>query len=341
MALPVFVCCLCACSDLATDPLQEDLARYTVLFTRNDTELNVPGGTGRSICIIWGDGSHLKDLSQHPAGGYGGLRGFDDAPRFSPDGNSVAFLSNRAGGQEIFVMNADGTNKRNVTNDPDLDLEFDWSPDGQQIAFAHLGGATYRVMVVNVDGSNLVAVSDSTMNARYPVWSPDGGKLAYARLMSGSNPPVWQVVVKDLNSGAVQVLSDSGESAVFPHWSTDSKRVYYMVLGVGLEARSLDGSYEGSVPGCFPYTLSWSPGGDNLLCDDMNGITIIDRDLSSFRPLYVDGFDPEWSPDGRWILFLHKNMQYVDEVFAVASNGSVARRVSSSPFGEGSPSWKP
>ena len=333
--------CLSACSDLATDPLQQDLARYTVLFTRNDTELNVSGGTGRSIFTVRGDGTSLRNLSQHTAGGYGGLRGFDNAPRFSPDGKTVAFLTNRAGGQEMFVMNADGTNKRNITNDADLDLEFDWSPDGQRIAFTHLDGATYRVMIVDVDGSNLVPVSDSTMNVRYPAWSPDGGMLAYSRLMSGTNPPAWQVVTKDLSSGAVQVVSDSSASAVFPHWSTDSKRVYYMVLGVGLEARSLDGSFEGGLPGCFPYKLSWSPGGDNLLCDDMNGIAVVDRDLTSFRPLYVDGIDPEWSPDGRWILFLHKNMQLVDEVFAVASNGSVARRVSSSPFGEGSPSWKP
>ena len=337
----MLITCLCACSDLATDPLQEELARYTVLFTRNDTELNVSGGTGRSIFTVWGDGTNLRNLSQHPAGGYGALRGFDDAPRFSPDGKSLAFLTNRAGGQEIFVMNADGTNKRNITNDPDLDLEFDWSPDGQRIAFTRLVGSTYRVMIVDVDGSNAVQESDSTLNARYPVWSPNGGMLAYSRLMSGTNPPAWQIVTRDLNSGTVQIISDSSASAVFPHWSTDSKRVYYMVLGVGLEARSLDGSFEGSLPGCFPYKLSWSPGGDSFLCDDGPSIAVVDRDLSSFRPLYVDGFDPEWSQDGRWILFLHKNTQLVDEVFAVTSNGSAARRVSSSPFGEGSPSWKP
>src|SRR5437867_9121346 len=95
-------------TDLGVDPIEQELQRYKVLFARNTTELNAPGGTERTVYLVNADGSNLQNLSQHPKGGYPGIgNGWDSAPQFSPDGNLIAFQTNRQGNQELYVMQAD------------------------------------------------------------------------------------------------------------------------------------------------------------------------------------------------------------------------------------------
>ena len=61
----------------------------------------------------------------------------DVQPAWSPDGQKIAFVSDRTGDAEIFVMNADGTDVVQLTNNPAADVEPSWSPDGKSIAFYH------------------------------------------------------------------------------------------------------------------------------------------------------------------------------------------------------------
>ena len=59
----------------------------------------------------------------------------DASPTWSPDGEHIAFTSDRTGNLEIFVMDADGSSQHDITNDPGYDLQPTWSPDGEKIAF--------------------------------------------------------------------------------------------------------------------------------------------------------------------------------------------------------------
>lgn len=88
-------------------------------------------------------------------------------PAVSPDGSKVAFVLNR----EIFVMNADGTNQLQLTENTADDTEPTWSPDGKKIAFATNRDGNYEIYVMNADGSNPVNITNDSRNDRQPAWT--------------------------------------------------------------------------------------------------------------------------------------------------------------------------
>lgn len=100
-------------------------------------------------------------------------------PAFSPDGARIAFVSQRDGNAEIYVMNADGTGATRVTNDPQADGRPSFTPDGQTIVFhsARTAGKQ-QIWSVNIDGSNLTQLTRDSVNFA-PTISPDGQTIAY------------------------------------------------------------------------------------------------------------------------------------------------------------------
>jgi Tol biopolymer transport system component len=97
----------------------------------------------------------------------------DRFPRWSPDGSKIAFVSDRDGNAEIYVMNADGSNPLNLTNNPASDAvqgDFAWSPDGTQILFHTDRDGNVEVYVMNSDGSNPINLSNSPETDYNAIW---------------------------------------------------------------------------------------------------------------------------------------------------------------------------
>ena len=162
---------------------------------------------GRTIVFVsWRDGngevyamdangSGPRNLTQNPAN--------DVRPAWSPDGRRIAFVSSRARRHdasldldvlarydrqsEIYVMNADGSRKRNLTRDRASDDLPTWSPDGRRIAFLHgRGRGRGQLYVVNADGSglrNLGRIAGPALFASQLVWSPDGRTIYFGRYL--------------------------------------------------------------------------------------------------------------------------------------------------------------
>jgi TolB protein len=136
-----------------------------------------PSTFTRDIYLVNSDGSDLTRLTS-------GV-GNNVYPAFSPDGSKIVFTSNRTGTSQVWLMNADGSNQRQLTFDPQpKDQVPDWSPDGSKIAYlvdthgiADMGNSWGDIWVMNADGSGQHPI---TSGATYygTAWSPDGSRIA-------------------------------------------------------------------------------------------------------------------------------------------------------------------
>lgn len=146
-------------------------------------------------------------------------RGERDAwdPAWSPDGTRITYA--RHGG--IWVMNADGTNRQQLTNDYGRDPQ--WSPDSTQIVYSPDGRLTDSdgVWVVNADGTNQRQLT--TDYGRNPQWSPDSTRITYVVDIGLTDPGhgVWVVNADGTNP---QQLTTDGE---YPQWSPDGTQITF------------------------------------------------------------------------------------------------------------------
>src|SRR5215218_3232492 len=91
----------------------------------------------------------------------------------------IAFMSDRDGDEEVFVMDPDGTDQTNLTNNPAVDLQPSWSPDGKKIAFTSKRDDNQEIYLMNPDGSGQTNLTNNPADDFQPSWSPDGKKIAF------------------------------------------------------------------------------------------------------------------------------------------------------------------
>lgn len=116
------------------------------------------------------DGAHEFRLTTDPAN--------DSQCTWSPDGQHIAFVSDRGQSESIYVMDTDGQNVHLLIDIPATNPS--WSPDGRMIAFVSHQTGKSRLAVSDIDGSAIHWLSAEDANAVFPAWSPGGGKIAFA-----------------------------------------------------------------------------------------------------------------------------------------------------------------
>jgi Subtilase family/WD40-like Beta Propeller Repeat len=151
---------------------------------------------------------------------------------WSPDNKTIAFESERSNHSEIYLMNADGTNQRQLTttlpSSPGYPFfgafNVTWSPDGQTLMYSSLFDGIYAL---SPDKTNLrKIVGDKTMHVSYPTWSPDGTTIAYSRSIPGRQNDIWTMNPDGTNQ---QQLTTDPADERFPQWSPDSKQLSFAV----------------------------------------------------------------------------------------------------------------
>ena len=213
---------LVACLWLATPPLWGKIVFYS------DRDGNY------EIYTMNADGSNQTRLTFNQAG--------DFAPAWSPNGRQIVFASFRHDehladidldehNAEIYVMDADGSNQRQLTHHHGWDGDPDWSPDGSQIAFnsdRNSGRADLSIFVMDADGGNVRQVTD-TLVAQRPKWSPDGEWILFMEddvfAIRPDGTDLWRVSEPKPDTGSY-----------LGGWSSDGKQILYEETNFDLDA---------------------------------------------------------------------------------------------------------
>src|ERR1700687_4209753 len=206
----------------------------------------------------------VGDIFPLPSGGgpaklISGGMAFDSQPKFSPDGKWIAFLSDREGSENIWIMHPDGSEVKQGSKDPNNEFASpSWAPDGNYIfvSKAGFGITTYEVWMYHVRGGTGVQITKAKPapttprkerhNAIGVVASADGKYIYYAVRHGGfaynAQFPLWQIARRDRKTGDEDVLIEQLDSSFRPLLSPDGTQVLYVTryeTESGLRLRNL------------------------------------------------------------------------------------------------------
>lgn len=210
-------------------------------------------GEDFEIYVVNVDGSGLRNVTQNSA--FDGWR-----PTWSPDGQRIAFFSDRTGDEEIWVVNLDGSNPVNLTDTPGSDAHPAWSPDGTRIAFVSARDGGSQIWVMNPDGTEQQQVTAVPSGADWPAWSADGTRIAFDSFEAGERQ-IWWI----LSDGTdLQQLTDWDSGASTAAFHRDGTRVAFSSDRDGsldIWSMNIDGTNPQNLTGgsCCDFFPSWSP----------------------------------------------------------------------------------
>jgi len=190
-------------------------------------------------------------------------------PRWSRDAKSILFQSNRSGEWQIYVMDADGGNVRQITSGGANNDFPDWSPDNRSIAFVSDRGGDEDVYVMRMDGSGLRNLSSDPARDIHPYWAPDGKKLLFNSTRDGGKLQIYEVDVDGANLHRLVASGDDDTCA----------RI-------------------GPRGDCFVYLSNLSIGQDDVVLRRRDG----SQPTNLTHDSAPDGW-PTWMPDGRSIVY--------------------------------------
>ena len=173
----------------------------------------VTGGTTPSL-------ERIQRMTKHSA--------IETEPVLSPDGDTLAYISDRTGGPQIYLMDLSTKKSRRLTLSDKYNINPAWSPDGSMIAYCNVKNNKSTVFRLGV-ADNIIGlgrqVSPNGMNAESPVWSPDGSIIAYSANQGTGKGSNWKIYYSLSSGGSASRLTNSadGINETNPAWNSGLK----------------------------------------------------------------------------------------------------------------------
>ena len=234
----------------------------------------------------------------------------DGYPMLSPDGKLILFESDRYGTSEIYVMDVDGKNLKQLTHNQFHDNSPKWSPDGTKIIFARERNDDSDIWMINADGTNEIQLTKTPGDDSHPNFSPDGTRIIFNSARSTPDLKAewrfqWhEVFTMKIDGTDVKQISRFKTVSTYPSFSPDGTKI------------------------CFRHVLDNSAGFNYDLSTGRRNSEVFVMNADGTNPVNVsnnaayDGW-PAWTPDGKVIFSSNRGgIPYHAQLYRVNSDGS-------------------
>lgn len=263
----------------------------------------------------------------------------------------IAFTTDRDGNQEVYTMNANGTDLCNLTQHPAQDGSPSWSPSLDRLAFVSDRKGSSDIFIMNADGTDVAQLTFGAADEIHPAWSPNGAWIAYVSNEDGD----WEIFLMNVTGGGVMQLTKNTAWDSYPFWSPDSQRMVFI--------SDRDGNYELYLYDLISHTetrltndpasdafAAWSPidgkiaftsardGALELYLLDLTTVPQRITRLTYTVPASAANRYPSWSNDGVWLAFTSWRDGNA-EIYLIRRDGWGMQNLTRHPATDEFPAW--
>ncbi len=279
----------------------------------------------------------------------------DTAPVWAPESNRIAFVAERDGNKEIYVMASDGTGQANISNNSALDDNPSWNPisGSNLIVFETNRDGNLELYTMKSDGSEVTNITNSTGDDSNAIWAPGGDRLAFVSTRDGNS----EIYVMNADGTDVNRITNNNATDSSPTWSTEGNKIAYIsdrdgnqdIWVADLSALPTVNEFQvTNITGANNFSPVWSPvpssptiaylsnrdGNNEVYIVDFT--TLVETRITTSTD--VDENDLTWRADGLKMAFVGVKASIAD-IYTINISGTGYANITQSNFNDTSPSW--
>jgi Tol biopolymer transport system component len=270
---------------------------------------------------------------------------------------SAVFHSARDGNSEIYVMNADGSAQRRITDEAAEDIWPDLSPNGRYAAFASNRTGNREILMQNLVTGEVVNISQSSADDNWPRFSPNGRQIAFHSNRDGN----YEIYVANVDGSGLRRVTNNALLDQWPDWSPDGKRVAFR-RGLDIYVIDADGEEKNpqrltNLPATLDQMPVWSPNGNQIAfmslregypsvflmsaegdTEEQPAVNLTPKDPADPNSAWLSRA-PAWSRNGQQIYFMsfRPSTSGDVEIFVMNADGTEQTRLTFEAGEDGGP----